>query len=65
MDKMTDERYQAILKFMNGRDVSSSYSDPAHKSEYNFEEFNFVYLAEKAIKDAEAAKLQPVEEVIE
>ena len=30
---------QEIYDFMAGRDVSASYSDPAHKSQYHFQEF--------------------------
>ena len=47
---MDATRYEEIKLFMNGRDVSSSFSDPAHNSTIDFSEF--VYVAEQeAIKN--------------
>jgi len=41
---------QKVYDFMNGRDVSSSFSDKAHNSEYDFEEFVAVDKEVKKIK---------------
>jgi hypothetical protein len=48
---MEETRYQAIKEFMNGRDISSSYSDPTHNSQYDFQEFVYVYEEEKRQAD--------------
>ena len=41
---------QEIYDFMNGRDVSSSFSDPSHNSEVSFEEFIAVDKEAKKVK---------------
>jgi hypothetical protein len=51
---MDKERYNLIKEFMNGRDISSSYSDPKHNSEYDFSEFEHVYNEEQKL-------IEPVE----
>jgi hypothetical protein len=45
---MEETRYNEIKEFMNGRDISSSYSDPAHNSSYDFQEFVYVWEKENA-----------------
>lgn len=59
---MEESRYNAIKKFMNGRDVSSSFCDPNHHSEYTFAEFEYVWTEEqkKAI-EATAPEENPEE----
>lgn len=47
---MEQERYDSIKAFMNGRDVSQSYSDPSHNSQYDFQEFVEVWENEQRLK---------------
>ena len=47
---MDNLRYNDIKTFMNGRDISSSFSDPKHDSQYSFAEFKEVWEAEEAIR---------------
>lgn len=63
---MEQVRYDAIKTFMNGRDVSASYSDPSHKSEYDFQEFVEVFENEarlKAEQDALNALNNPIDNI--
>ena len=57
---MEESRYNEIKEFMNGRDVSQSYTDPAHNSSYDFQEFVYVYEEEK--RQADLLANPPVEE---
>ena len=47
---------QDIYDFMNGIDVSTSFSDPAHNSEYSFEEFVAAEKEAKRVKAEIASK---------
>ena len=55
---MTEERYNEIKEFMNGRDVTQSYTDTKHNSTIDFQEFVEVWENEQRLK-AEAE--QPTE----
>lgn len=50
---MTPERYGEIKAFMNGRDISQSYTDPAHNSSIDFSEFEYVWNEEQKLKVVE------------
>lgn len=47
---------QEIYEFMNGRDISASYSDPAHNSTIDFAEFVEVVDEADKVKDELSSK---------